>query len=91
METLTFNRHQYMTASTRKEILDLISDLEIIENCKQNRVINYLYGSFDGYNYSKQILNDSLLVELENGGNSHLVERIKKITNIINSYPTEEN
>jgi len=92
METTTptprFNRHACMSSETRNRILDLIGDLEITENCNQRRMVNYLYGLFDGYDYSDEMISDSLIIELFNGGNTHLVTEIFAIALEIDSYPT---
>ena len=83
-----FNRHESMDSETRHKILDLISDLQIIENCSAGNVINMLYGSFDGYDYSDEILGQhTLLNSLNDGGNNQLVKEILAIVSIINSYP----
>jgi len=87
MDTPRFNRHENMDSATRGRILDLISDLEIIERCNPRNVINMLYGAFDGYDYSEQILQDKLLIQLTDGGNTSLVKEIQTIATIIKSYP----
>jgi len=86
MDTPRFNRHEQMDSATRSRILDLISDLSIIENCNPNSVINMLYGAFDGYDYSDLILADRLLTQLENGGNGHITKEITDIAYIIKAY-----
>jgi hypothetical protein len=86
MEIMTFNRHTQMNDNTREEILDLITDLQITENCNQRSMINYLYGLFDGYDYSDLILSDPLLQELNNGGNKHITDRITLIAYTIKGY-----
>lgn len=91
METQTqvtyFNRHESMDSDTRHKIMDLISDLQIIENCSAGNVINMLYGSFDGFDYSERIKKDQLLTQLNNGGNAHLAMKILIITSKIEKYP----
>lgn len=53
MENLTyFNRHESMDSETRSIVLNAIRDL-----FQYDSIQNYLYGSFDGYNYSKIALN----------------------------------
>ncbi len=86
MNIRTFDRQALMSDSTREEILDLITDLQITENCNQRSMINYLYGLFDGYDYSDLILSDPLLQELDNGGNSHITDRLAVIAYTVKGY-----
>jgi hypothetical protein len=67
--------------------MDLISDLSIIERCNPDEVINMLYGAFDGFDYSEQIVQDKLIGQLANGGNTYLVKEILDVAEIIKSYP----
>lgn len=91
MNILRFNRHEHMNADTRHKILDLISDLSIIENCNANSTINMMYGLFDGYDYSDEILGQhTLLNSLNDGGNTGIVKEILDIVAIIKSYPKYE-
>ncbi len=87
METTFFNRHNSMDSLTRSKISDLISDLQIIENCPSFNVINMLYGSFDGYDYSERIKVDPIIDSLNDGGNTYLVKQILDIVSIIEQYP----
>ena len=92
METQTqvtyFNRHESMDSDTRHKIMDLISDLQIIENCSAGNVINMLYGAFDGYDYSDEIrAQHTLLNALNDGGNNHIVNEILNIASMIEKYP----
>lgn len=82
-----FNRHESMDSETRRKILDLISDLRIMENCNPSRVENMVYGLFDGYDYSLLIESDALIQQLKDGGNTGLVNEIFAITAIVKSYP----
>lgn len=90
METTFFNRHISMDSETRTRISDLITDLQIIENCPSMNLINMLYGSFDGYNYSKRIKIDPAVESLKSGGNSYLANEILDIASIIEQYPRTE-
>ena len=92
METQTtkityFNRHESMDSTTRGMILDLISDIRIIENCNPFNVENMLFGLFDGYDYSELIESDNLIQQFKDGGNTGLVNEILAITSIVKSYP----
>lgn len=87
METPKFNRHKHMDSDTLKRIQDLITDLVIIENCNANPIVNMLYGAFDGYDYSEQILQHELLTQLEDGGNVHIANNIVDLAYTIKTYP----
>ena len=86
MCTKTFDRHSKMDDTTREEILDLITDLQITENCNQAKMVNYLFGLFDGFDYSDLILNDPLLQELDNGGNGHITDRLMVVAYTVKGY-----
>jgi len=94
METLQkttyFNRHESMSSETRSEINDLITDLMIIENCNPRNVINMLYGAFDGVNYGDHIKNDILVQQLQDGGNTGLINQIFAVVETISNYPNTE-
>jgi hypothetical protein len=48
-----FNRHEHMDSLTRSMILDTIGDLNDCPLGHSTRIIeNWLYGSFDGFDYS---------------------------------------
>ena len=87
MEPTFFNRHNSMDSLTRNRILDLTTDLQIIENCPTSEVINMLYGSFDGYDYSERIKIHPVIESLNDGGNSYLVKEILDVVSIIEQYP----
>jgi hypothetical protein len=82
-----FNRHESMSSETRRMIMDLISDLMIMENCNPRNVINMLYGAFDGYDYGDRFKTDNLIQELQDGGNTGLVNQIFEVDDIISKYP----
>ena len=86
MQIRTFDRLSQMNDKTREEILDLITDLQITENCNQAKMVNYLFGLFDGYDYSDLILSDPLIQELDNGGNSHITDRLAVIAYTVKGY-----
>ena len=94
METITkptfFNRHESMNSETRSAIMDLISDLSIIENCNPHNVINMLYGSFDGYDYGDRFKNDILIQQLQDGCNTGLVNQILGVAETISKYTRTE-
>lgn len=94
METITkptfFNRHESMSSETRSAIMDLISDLHIVENCPSFNLINMLYGSFDGYDYGDRIKTDVAVQSLKDGGNTGLVNQIFEVADTISKYPRTE-
>jgi hypothetical protein len=90
MATTFFNRHNSMDSQTRNRILDLTTDLQIIENCPTSNVINMLYGAFDGYDYSEIIKLDPMIDSLNSGGNTSLVKEVFDIISIIETYPRTE-
>ena len=76
-----------MDSATLSRTMDLISDLSIIERCDEYNVINMLHGAFDGFDYSEQIVQDKLIGQLANGGNTYLAKEILDVAEIIKSYP----
>ena len=81
-----------MESETRRMILDLISDLQIIDNCNSFNMINMLYGLFDGYDYSDQIRGQhTLLNALNDGGNNQIVNEILNVASMIEKYPRTTN
>ena len=87
MDTPRFNRHEHMDSATRSRIMDLITDLSIIERCDAYNVMNWLYGAFDGFDYSEQMVQDKLIGQLTNGGNTYLAKEIIDVAKIVKSYP----
>lgn len=86
MDIPRFNRHQNMDSTTRERILNLITDLSITERCDTFFMTNWLYGAFDGYDYSEQMLQNKLISQLTEGGNDFLANEIQAIAQIIGSY-----
>ncbi len=92
METKTsqitfFNRHENMDSETRFMILDVIKELCYkCETTNTARIENYLYGSFDGYDYSEIVFesNDFVDLTLEN---TELAVKVSDIFTMISKYP----
>lgn len=80
-----FNRHEHMSQETRRDILELIKDIEFVYHgysSKGNSIINMLYGLFDGYLY------DELITEVEClKPNLGLYNRIVRINTLCSGYP----
>ena len=89
-KTTYFNRHESMSSETRSKIMDLITDLMIMENCNPRNVINMLYGAFDGVNYCDHIKNDILIQQLQEGGNTGLIKQIFEVVETISEYPSTD-
>jgi hypothetical protein len=82
-EIRRFDRHEQMSSEMRGEILDTINEFYLIDGFR--RLQNYLFGLFDGYDYSqteyfKEEM-DKLKVEHPN-----LYNRIQKIYHKIDTY-----
>lgn len=92
METIIkpgfFNRHESMSSETLKEIMDLTTELMIADG-NYGTFINYLYGAFDGYDYSERVLNSDDLRFMKS---ADLAIRLHKVFTTIKQYPrTEQN
>jgi hypothetical protein len=88
-----FNRHESMDSETRHMILDAINDLH---DCPLGHstftMENWLYGSFDGYDYSDVAIFSHELASITQV-DSELGAKISEIFGIIEKYPrtTEPN
>jgi hypothetical protein len=74
-----FDRHKEMDGDTRKQILDAIADLD------DTRLENYLYGLFDGYDYSGSEKFKESMADLKKKDSS-LHNRIESIYSKIDKY-----
>lgn len=82
-----FNRHESMDSETRRMILDVIVDLRDCPlGCSTAIMENWLYGAFDGYDYS-----DAVIFSYELASITHvdpeLGAKISTIFGIIEKYP----
>lgn len=82
MSYTKFDRHESMDSKTRKEILNLISEVSDLDN-SPNSLENMLYGLFDGYLYEELQL---LALKLP----TNLGAKIIRIYDICNRYPKIE-
>ena len=92
-EIAFFNRHESMDSKTRLTILDLINDLYECPLGHSTFIIqNWLYGAFDGYDYSAVAITS---IELQSVAKQdpELGKQISEIFNMIGKYPrtTEPN
>jgi len=82
-----FNRHESMNSETRSIILDIINDLyECPLGHSTFTIQNWLYGSFDGYDYSSVAIESNELNSVRNV-DSELAEKILHVFNMIENYP----
>jgi len=84
MNYLTFNRHVHMNGETRSEILNILKDLILLETSTYSTE-NMLYGFFDGYDYSTEILDSTELVQITKE-NPQIGNRISDICYIVKDY-----
>lgn len=86
MEIRRFDRHENMSSETLSKILNIIGDLVDIE-APTRHLENMLYGFFDGYDYTEQIIFSKDLADVTHE-NPSLGAKISEICGIIESYPT---
>lgn len=91
-----FNRHQSMDSDTRSFILDTIRELRYITYTDElgeekyfNSLENWLYGTFDGYDYSEFAIPSKEFAELAHT-NIDISSKISEIFGIIEKYPRVE-
>ena len=80
-----FDRHEHMSSTTRKTILEIINDLhQINENTFMFQ--NSFYGLFDGFDYSPKIIKDPLMDSIFTQ-NIDLFNKIQNVCKDIATYP----
>jgi hypothetical protein len=72
-----------MNDETRSEILQVIRTLSFSDE-SSFKLENYLYGLFDGYDYTPFILNSE---DFKNIKDKELTDRVTKILDEVNKYP----
>lgn len=83
-EIRRFNRHEQMDSETREEILDVVS-----EPNTPRGLVNYLYGLFDGYDYSNTA-NFKKEMKVLKSKDSKLHDRVIQIYKKIDNYKFEK-
>jgi len=78
MSYIKFDRHANMTSETRREILDIIGEVDFNTGFD---LMNMLYGLFDGYLY------DDLLSLVAKHPDQLLYNRVKKVVFTVKKYP----
>ena len=90
-EITYFNRHESMDSETRRMILDVINDLyECPLGHSTFTMQNWLYGSFDGYDYSDVAIFSHELASITHV-DTDLAVKITDIFAIIEKYPRTAN
>lgn len=80
-----FDRHASMSDQTRKDILRLTSILEYRHNAR--KLVNWLYGALDGYDYGAGIETNSSEFTEVNYKSPSLGKEVLGLFNTINTYP----
>ena len=87
-DLIRFDRHANMNGETRREILEIIGDLILVDGLKSRfSVENSMYGLFDGYYYQKNVA--KYIAELKTL-NSQLADRIQRVIDEVETYPEGE-
>ena len=88
MEIRRFNRHENMSSETRGLILEVIGELALCPLGHSTFIVeNWLFGSFDGYDYSEYAITSTELASITEVDPT-LGNKIKEIFTLVNSYPT---
>ena len=87
MEITFFDRHKWMTDELHTEIMDCISELHF-SDCSTHALQNWLFGFFDGFNYSKQIVSSLQFRDLI-AENFDLASRIAAVALECASFPKQ--
>jgi hypothetical protein len=83
-EIRRFNRHEQMDAETREEVLDVVSEPNL-----SSVLTNYLYGLFDGYDYSQTERFKEEISKLKSK-DSDLHDKVNAIYKKIDKYKFEK-
>lgn len=78
-----FNRHESMDSETRREILNIISDVDCVEVEGRFSLKNMLFGLFDGYLYEELQIHALKLP-------TDLAKRVMKVYFECSRYPKSE-
>jgi len=88
MDIRRFNRHENMSSETRGLILEAIGELATCPLGPSTFIVeNWLFGSFDGYDYSEYAITSTELASITEVDPT-LGNKIKEIFTLIGSYPT---
>ena len=80
-----FDRHESMDTTTLSDIMSVIRNL-IDCDFPTHQLENYLYGAFDGYDYSEIVLDSQVLKDVK-CVNPELGVQISNIFTKIKNYP----
>ena len=78
MSYIKFDRHANMTSETRREIMDILKEVDFNTGFD---LMNMLYGLFDGYLY------DELLPLVTKHPDQLLYNRVKRVVSTVKKYP----
>lgn len=81
MSYTNFDRHEFMTAETRTEIMEVIRELR--DNDHSRSLENMMYGLYDGYLYA-DIQIEALQLPTK------MASKVMRIFDICNRYPKYE-
>ena len=81
-----FNRHECMGGETRRTILETITNFHYLEGVGSIGIKNILYGLFDGFDYSKKIVEHKEM-KLIKEQNKEMYDTIINICKEIETYP----
>ena len=81
-----FNRHEYMGGETRRTILETITNFHSLDGIGMMGIQNMLYGLFDGFDYSKKIVEHKEM-KLIKEQNKEVYDTIINICKEIETYP----
>lgn len=85
MQVGNFNRHECMDAATRELVMNCIETIRY--KAGGNFTLeNYLYGLFDGFDYSKDIMQMEFVQELKNS-NPELYQKLEGLCDTVSKYP----
>lgn len=81
MSYTNFDRHEFMAAETRSDIIEIIRELR--DNDSSRNLENMMYGLFDGYLYA-EIQVEALQLPTK------MASKVMRIFDICNHYPKYE-
>jgi len=81
-----FNRHENMGLETLQEIGKINNAVIVIDGIGMMGLSNYLFGLYDGYNYTEDIMNHKE-TKIFKDANPEMYSRLLKVLDEINTYP----
>lgn len=84
-----FNRHTEMSPQTLKTIMEAINGVMLSGAPDSFNLVNMLYGLFDGFDYTAEILSDPLMKSLQKS-HIEIYNKISGVCEEIQGYPKFE-